>query len=101
MVIYLLNVIHIISTVTKPKSVASSSWSAILQKNLKSFGMKIRKDVPGDGSCFFHALIDQFGRFKPYDNVYDSQSLRQSAVDYFENLVSIILLSLYNLNDLC
>ena len=35
-----------------------------LRINLKKAGLEMRRNVPGDGNCLFHAVSDQFIRLK-------------------------------------
>lgn len=74
----------------------------VLHDNLALHGMKERCDVPGDGSCFFHAVLDQYNRLGISTELPELSSdpnprarararamqLRQAALAYFENLVS-------------
>ena len=62
-----------------------------LQSNLLRAGLRIRRRVPGDGNCLFHALCDQLkyyqlARMRHLD-------LRNKVIDYMKEkpyIVSII-----------
>ena len=73
----------------------------VLQTNLQALGMAIRLDPPGDGSCFFHSVIDQCHRVGidayPGGSLKDQAfKLRTAAVKFVDELVSDDLL--YNIN---
>lgn len=76
-----------------------------LHENLTSLGLKVKCDVPGDGSCFFHAVLDQCDRVNISTGLphlyYDTSNpqsrararamqLRTAVIDYFKHLVSFI-----------
>ncbi|XP_072164788.1 uncharacterized protein [Diadema setosum] len=69
----------------------------VLHENLASHGLQVRCDVPGDGSCFFHAVLDQCDRLSVTNAelmtngtnpeiISRAMQLRERAVDYFANL---------------
>ena len=69
---------------------------------MAELGFKLRKDVWGDGSCFFHAVIDQRARIGLTDAPVsypsaksDALELRQAAVRYFKELVRNYVLHFY------
>ena len=69
------------------------SRGAQLSNNARAFGLRIRTDVPGDGSCFFHSLVAQFGALgiTQYDNLSTKEKalqVRKEAVQLIQNMVN-------------
>eukprot|EP00727_Mastigamoeba_balamuthi_P005474 m51a1_g1546 hypothetical protein (501) ;mRNA; f:562791-564756 len=46
-----------------------------LQKRLRSYGLRTRREIPGDGNCQFSSVSDQL-----YDTIAKNDALRQAAV---------------------
>ena len=60
--------------------------------NIRKFGMKLRKNVPGDGNGLYAAVCDQLQRFHQRKR---HISLRKEVVNFLENnphTVSAIML---------
>lgn len=62
------------------------SYTTRLLENLAQLGLKVRRDVPGDGNCFYHAVSDQHKRLGMPEQ--SAQHLRKTLVEYLQSLVS-------------
>ncbi len=75
----------------------------VLEANLRRSGLRIRWDVPGDGACWFHSILDQCNKLdieipgvEPAvhaaisKEIQESRAmqLREAVLQFFENLVS-------------
>ena len=76
----------------------------ILANNLRDMGLRVRYDPPGDGSCFFHAVLDQIDRLQlplriPHSTNKRTRAmnLRKEVLKYFANLVSVFFFSFFHL----
>ena len=56
-----------------------------LQQNLGTLNMAVRLEVPGDGNCFFHSVVDQMKRLS-IPQIPSAIQLRKQVVDYLRNL---------------
>ena len=56
--------------------------------NAKKCGLKIRKEVAGDGNCYFRALADQLERTGITTATTSHEDLRAEICDYMEDNVS-------------
>ena len=76
------------------KSTQNETFKQRLLKNIDKVNMSLRRDVVGDGNCFYYCVIDQMKRLGM-----DSASgrttvgrLRTDVVSYLSNLVTCNLL---------
>jgi hypothetical protein len=61
-------------------------------RNLQRAGVRVRKNVPADGNCLFHAVCDQLRRLKIARMRH--MELRKRAVEYLRSNPTVV--KLYN-----
>lgn len=54
-----------------------------LEGHIRSSGLQLRKEIPSDGNCLFHAVADQMERLG--QSGFTHTSLRSLAVQTLEN----------------
>ena len=68
-------------------------WVDTINSQLRAFQLPFicGQPTPGDGNCFFHAIVDQLQRpdvkqsFKGNAQQYNNFSLRTSVINFMEN----------------
>ena len=65
-----------------------TSKASQLKINLQRAGLKIRRRVPKDGNCLFHALCDQLKRIRNSRVRY--MELRRSVIEYMRNHPTVV-----------
>ena len=67
-----------------------TSYQRVLA-NASAMGLKLKKNVPKDGNCFFHAALDQIHRFPQFeDDVTTDIELRKKVCGVLGKMVRLI-----------
>lgn len=70
----------------------NQTYKERLLKNMDALNLVLRRDVPGDGNCFYYCVLDQMERLKmdsrPIHRT--AATLRMDVVSFLANLVSIV-----------
>ena len=78
--------------VKKSAKIKTETGKNELEENAQQKCFQLRLDIPGEGNCMFHALLDQLARFG-IERIIEPQLLRKKLVDFLQensNLVSIL-----------
>ena len=68
-----------------PQHLTLDQGQFVMQKKLEEIGFELsptQEDTPGDGSCLFHAILDQLRYCELRDEVSNHQELRWKIVSY-------------------
>ena len=62
---------------------------------MDAVNMVLRRDVPGDGNCFYYCVLDQMGRhgMECGPKRRTASNLRADVVSFLANVVSVIEIS--------
>ena len=71
----------------------NQTYKERLLKNMDAVNLVLRRDVPGDGNCFYYCILDQMERLKMDSRTMHrtAATLRMDVASFLANLVSVII----------